>query len=52
VVALGVGNFKGYSAVGVGGTYRSENNHVLLNVAAAFTPHGDTGVRGQVGYEF
>jgi hypothetical protein len=52
VVAMGVGNYKGYSAVGLGGTYRSENNRWLINGAAAFTPHGDTGVRGQVGYEF
>jgi trimeric autotransporter adhesin len=52
VVAAGVGNYKGYSAVGVGGTYRSMNSHWLVNAAASFTPHGDTGVRAQVGYEF
>ncbi|MDR5756113.1 YadA-like family protein [Caballeronia sp. LZ035] len=52
VVAVGVGNYKGYTAVGLGGTYRSENNRWLVNGAAAFTPSGDTGVRGQVGYEF
>ncbi|WP_159463060.1 YadA family autotransporter adhesin [Caballeronia ptereochthonis] len=52
VVAAGVANYKGYTAVGVGGTYRSMNNHWLVNGAASFTPHGDTGVRGQVGYEF
>ncbi|MDR5877124.1 YadA-like family protein [Caballeronia sp. LZ032] len=52
VVAVGVGNYKGYTAVGLGGTYRSENNRWLVNGAASITPHGDTGVRGQVGYEF
>lgn len=52
VVAAGVANYKGYSAVGIGGTYRSMNNRWLVNAAASFTPHGDTGVRGQVGYEF
>ncbi|MDR5833017.1 YadA-like family protein [Caballeronia sp. LZ034LL] len=52
VVAVGVGNYKGYTAVGLGGTYRSGNNRWLVNGAASITPHGDTGVRGQVGYEF
>ena len=52
LIAAGVANYKGYTAVGLGGTYRSENNHWLVNAAASFTPHGDTGVRGQVGYEF
>ncbi|SAK38918.1 YadA domain-containing protein [Caballeronia hypogeia] len=52
VVAAGVANYKGYTAVGVGGTYRSRNNHWLVNAAASVTPSGDTGVRGQVGYEF
>lgn len=52
VVAAGVANYKGYTAIGLGGTYRSENNRWLVNAAASVTPHGDTGVRGQVGYEF
>lgn len=52
VVAVGVANYKGYSAVAVGGTYRSEDSHWLINAAGSLTPHGDTGVRGQVGYEF
>lgn len=52
VVAAGVANYKGYTAMGVGGTYRSQDSRWLVNAAAAFTPHGDTGVRGQVGYEF
>jgi peptidoglycan hydrolase CwlO-like protein len=52
IVAAGVANYKGYTAVGLGGTYRSQNNHWLVNAAASVTPSGDTGVRGQVGYEF
>ncbi|WP_244814309.1 YadA family autotransporter adhesin [Caballeronia sp. Lep1P3] len=52
VVAAGVANYKGYTAIGLGGTYRSQNNRWLVNAAASITPSGDTGVRGQVGYEF
>ncbi|SAL80071.1 transporter [Caballeronia peredens] len=52
LVAAGVANYKGYSAVGVGGTYRSQNSRWLVNGAMSITPHGDTGVRAQVGYEF
>lgn len=52
VVAAGVGNYKGYSAVGAGATYRSGNGKWLVNGAVSITPGGDTGVRAQVGYEF
>ncbi|WP_143327946.1 YadA family autotransporter adhesin [Caballeronia pedi] len=52
VVAAGVGNYKGYTAVGLGATYRSRDNSWLVNGAASITPSGDTGVRAQVGYEF
>ncbi|KND61356.1 surface protein [Candidatus Burkholderia verschuerenii] len=52
VASVGVANYKGYTAVGVGATYRSANNRWLVNAAASITPSGDTGVRGQVGYEF
>jgi autotransporter adhesin len=52
VVAAGVANYRGYTAIGLGGTYRSEDSHWLVNAAASVTPHGDAGVRGQVGYEF
>lgn len=52
VVALGVGNYKGYSAFGVGGTYRSRDGAWLINGAFSSTGHGDTGLRAQVGYEF
>jgi trimeric autotransporter adhesin len=52
VVAAGVANYKGYTAMGIGGTYRSRDSRWLVNAAASITPHGDTGVRGQVGYEF
>ncbi|SAK41261.1 hemagglutinin [Caballeronia pedi] len=52
LVAAGVANYKGYTAMGVGGTYRSENSHWLVNGALSLTPHGDAGVRAQVGYEF
>jgi autotransporter adhesin len=52
VVAAGVANYKGYTAMGIGGTYRSRDSRWLVNAAASITPHGDAGVRGQVGYEF
>nr|WP_062610534.1 YadA-like family protein [Caballeronia calidae] len=52
VVAAGVANYKGYTAVGVGGTYRSRDSRWLVNGALSLTGHGDTGVRAQVGYEF
>ncbi len=52
VVAAGIGNYKGYSAFGAGATYRSRNGQWLVNGALSITPHGDTGMRAQVGYEF
>jgi trimeric autotransporter adhesin len=52
VVAAGVANYKGYSAFGAGATYRSGDGKWLVNGAVSVTPSGDTGVRGQVGYEF
>ncbi|SAK43304.1 hemagglutinin [Caballeronia glebae] len=52
IVAAGVANYKGYTAMGVGGTYRSQDSRWLVNGALSLTPHGDTGVRAQVGYEF
>ncbi|VXB60288.1 hypothetical protein BURKHO8Y_140387 [Burkholderia sp. 8Y] len=52
MVAAGVGNYKGYTAIGLGATYRSRDSRWLVNAAASITQHGDTGVRGQVGYEF
>jgi autotransporter adhesin len=52
VVAVGVANYKGYGAVGAGVTYRSRDGAWLVNGALSVTPHGDTGARAQVGYEF
>ncbi|WP_250533151.1 YadA-like family protein [Caballeronia sp. AZ10_KS36] len=52
VVAAGVGNYKGYTAMGFGATYRSRDSRWLVNAAASITQRGDAGVRGQVGYEF
>jgi autotransporter adhesin len=52
VVAVGIGSYKGYSAVGVSGTYRSRDGAWLLNGGFSSTGHGDAGVRAQVGYEF
>jgi autotransporter adhesin len=52
VVAVGVANYKGYGAVGAGATYRSRDGAWLVNGALSVTPHGDTGARAQVGYEF
>ncbi|MEM5330968.1 YadA-like family protein [Paraburkholderia sp. JHI2823] len=43
---------KGYGAVGVGVTYRSESGRWLVNGALSVTGSGGTGVRTQVGYEF
>nr|WP_277186074.1 YadA-like family protein [Caballeronia sp. BR00000012568055] len=51
LVAAGAANYKGYSAMGLGGTYRSENGRWLVNGAFSTTGH-DTGVRAQIGYEF
>lgn len=52
LVAVGVANYKGYGAVGSGATYRSRDGAWLINGALSVTPHGDTGARAQVGYEF
>jgi autotransporter adhesin len=52
MVAVGVANYKGYGAVGAGATYRSRDGAWLINGALSVTPHGDTGARAQVGYEF
>jgi autotransporter adhesin len=52
MVAVGVANYKGYGAVGAGATYRSRDGACLINGALSVTPHGDTGARAQVGYEF
>jgi autotransporter adhesin len=52
VAAVGVGNYKGYTAMGAGATYRSRDGAWLVNGALSITPHGDAGMRAQVGYEF
>jgi autotransporter adhesin len=52
IVAAGVGNYKGYSAVAASATYRSRDGAWLVNGGLSVTPHGDTGLRAQVGYEF
>jgi hypothetical protein len=39
-------------AFGSGATYRSRDGAWLINGALSVTPHGDTGARAQVGYEF
>ncbi|MGA7815237.1 YadA family autotransporter adhesin [Caballeronia sp.] len=52
VMAAGVGNYKGYSALGVGATYRTPNGKWLVNGAVSVTPSGGAGMRAQVGYEF
>jgi autotransporter adhesin len=52
VVGAGVANYKGFSAVSAGVTYRSQNGHWLVNGAASVTQQGDAGVRAQAGYEF
>ena len=52
VVAAGIGNYKGYSAIAAAATYRSPNGKWLANGGVSITPSGGTGIRGQVGYEF
>ncbi len=52
VVGAGVANYKGYSAVAAGATYRSGNGNWLVNGAASVSQNGDVGVRAQAGYEF
>ncbi|SAK95102.1 hemagglutinin [Caballeronia hypogeia] len=52
VVSASVGTYKGYSALGLGVTYRARNGGLLVNGALAVTPYGDTGARASVAYDF
>jgi autotransporter adhesin len=52
VVAGGVANYAGGSAVGVGVTHRARNSRWMVNVAASVTSTGDVGSRVQAGCEF
>ncbi|WP_153099461.1 ESPR-type extended signal peptide-containing protein [Paraburkholderia hayleyella] len=52
IVAAGAANYKSGAAAAASVTYRSLNNHWLMNGAVSLTSTGDTGVRAQVGYEF
>jgi trimeric autotransporter adhesin len=52
VVGAGVANFKGYTALGAGVTYRSDSGRWIVNGAVSVAPSGDTGVRAHADYEF
>jgi autotransporter adhesin len=52
MVAAGVGNYRGFSAVAAGVTYRSQNSRWLIHGAVSATQQGDAGGRVHVGFEF
>ena len=52
VVGAGVANFKGYTALGAGVTYRSDSGRWIVNGAVSVAPSGDSGVRAHADYEF
>jgi trimeric autotransporter adhesin len=52
VVAAGSAKFQGYSAFGLGATFRSPIGQVLVNGALAYSNSRGTAARVQFGYEF
>jgi len=52
MVGLGVGNYKGQSAVAVGFSRASDNNKVIFKVSGAATTQGDYNVGAGVGYQW
>ena len=52
MVGLGVGNYKGESAVAVGYSRASDNNKVIFKVSGAATTQGDYNVGAGVGYQW
>ena len=52
MVGLGVGNYKGESAVAVGYSRASDNNKVIFKVSSAATTQGDYNVSAGVGYQW
>ncbi|WP_448917710.1 YadA family autotransporter adhesin, partial [Haemophilus sputorum] len=52
VLGLGVGNYKGQSAVAVGYSRASDNNRVIFKVSGAATTQGDYNVGAGVGYQW
>ena len=52
MVGLGVGNYKGESAVAVGYSRASDNNKVIFKVSGAATTQGDYNVSAGVGYQW
>ena len=52
MVGLGVGNYKGESAVAVGYSRASDNNKVIFKVSGAATTQGDYNIGAGVGYQW
>jgi len=52
MVGLGVGNYKGESAVAVGYSRASDNNKVIFKMSGAATTQGDYNVGAGVGYQW
>ena len=52
VLGLGVGNYRGQSAVAVGYSRASDNNRVIFKVSGAVTTQGDYNVGAGVGYQW
>ena len=52
VLGLGVGNYRGQSAVAVGYSRASDNNRVIFKVSGAATTQGDYNVGAGVGYQW
>ena len=52
VLGLGVGNYRGQSAVAVGYSRASDNNRVIFKMSGAVTTQGDYNVGAGVGYQW
>jgi len=52
MVGVGVGNYKGQSAVAVGYSRASDSNRVIFKASAAATTQGDYNVGAGIGYQW
>ncbi|VEI58400.1 autotransporter adhesin [Pasteurella multocida] len=52
LVSLGVGNFKGQSAVAVGYSRNSDNNKISIKLGSGFNTNGDVNIGGSIGYQW
>ena len=52
MLGLGVGNYKGQSAVAVGYSKATDNNKVIFKVSGAATTQGDYNIGAGVGYQW